>query len=286
MDIAKLRYFYAVARAGSFTKAAREIRVAQPSLSKMVQALEAELGEILFMRSKSGVELTGAGRLVLESCKLIFAEVDALAIGLTEMHQEITGDLSVGASDNLCNYLLPPLFDELVKRYPKIKVKLFSGTSADIQKELEEGRIELGCFYTKVSGGRDFLVRPLRFIEFVLVANSPLKLRELNGAPFIGSRTADYKNSYPAMQMLNSIGISPKTIFETNNQETQKRMVLRGSGFSLLPIHMVEQELSSKTLYRITSPKQLGAEISLLQRRGKNLSKPAQVFEKMMLAGR
>jgi DNA-binding transcriptional LysR family regulator len=207
-----------------------------------------------------------------------------LRIGVGELHREVSGELKMGASDNLCNYLLPILFDEVFRSFPKIKIKLFSGSSADIQNEMLADRLELGLFYTKVLRSRDFEVNPLRFVEFVVVSKKELKIKDLMATPYIGSRRADYRGSSPALEMLQSLGVSPNTILETNNQETQKKMALIGCGFTVVPLHMVEQELAERSLFRVQTTQRLGSTVSIIKRRGKTTTRPAEVFEKILLS--
>ena len=284
MDLNRLRYFYAVARLRSFTAAAKNIHVSQPSLSKMVKLLEEEVGEKLFLRGKNGVALTAAGQLMLNSCQNIFSELDALEIGLNEMHEEVTGEVSIGASDNLCNYLLPPILDEVKKSFPKLRVQLFSGTSSEIQKEISARKSELGLFYTKPTSKNEFEVRALRFVEFAIVAKRELKTKELQHISFIGSRQMDYRGSYPALEMLKSIVPHPSVGFETNNQETQKKLALIGSGYTVIPLHMVEQELIQQSLFRIAISKKIGSVLYLVKGRKKPLTKSATLLEKVLIS--
>ena len=284
MDLNRLRYFYTVAKLRSFTAAAKNIHVSQPSLSKMVKQLEEEIGETLFLRGKKGVELTAAGALTFGRCQNIFSEVEALQVGLTEIHEEISGNVALGASDNLCNYILPTILDELTRGFPKLQVNLFSGTSSEIQSEILDGKSELGLFYTKPTGVREFEVRALRFVEFVIVSKKELKLKELSRTPYVGSRRTDYRGSYPALEMLKTLGIKPSVRFETNNQETQKKLALMGSGYTIIPLHMVDSEIAESSLHRVITSKKVGATIFLVKRRAKLLSRPAQVLEKIIVS--
>jgi DNA-binding transcriptional LysR family regulator len=90
---------------------------------------------------------------------------------------------------------------------------------------------------------------------------------------------------YPAMEMLTDLGIKPKVAVETNNQESQKRIVLQGTGFTVVPKHMVEHEVQTGDLYRVATPKKIGLPVLMVQRKNQELSKPALVFRKMV-AGR
>ena len=110
MQLDRLRYFHAVARAGSFTKAARQLRVSQPSVSKTVRLLEEHEGVTLLDRTgRGGVTLTPAGRRFLTSCDAIFEELECLRRAVIQEREECVGHLKVGASDNVCNYLMSEL---------------------------------------------------------------------------------------------------------------------------------------------------------------------------------
>jgi DNA-binding transcriptional LysR family regulator len=274
LELNHLRYFYEVAKHGSFTAAARAIRVSQPSLSKVIRQLEERENVILFERGKNGVTLTDKGKLVFATCQLVFQELDTLQTNLTEQKDVVAGDLLLGASDNLCNYVLPPLLSDFQQKFPQVTVKLFSGSAPQIQSEILDGGAELGLFYTKVKEGREFSAEPLSFVEFALVRAS----RGADLGPYIGSRANDYSRAYPALEMLHSIGIRPRVAFETNNQETQKKLALLGAGFTLVPVHMVEVELKTGALRRIRTEKPLGSWVSLIWRRNRPLSKVARLF--------
>jgi len=284
MELSRLHYFYKVARFGGFSQAAKETHISQPSLSKMVKMLEDELGEVLLVRGQRGVTLTPAGNLVFEKCQNIFNEVESIARDVSEIRHELTGDLKVGASDNLCNYLLPSIFQEFLERHPKINIKLFSGSSREIVNELDEDLIEAAVFYTDVKHLKNFEVKPLGFVEFYVVSKAELKFKDLSHTPYIGSRQTDYKKASPAIEMLQGLGVKPKTVFETNNQETQKRMVASGFGFTVVPSHMVEAEIRIGTLNRVALPRKIGATVSLVRKKSKTLSRPIEIFEKHLLS--
>ena len=107
MEWNQLRYFYEVAKHGSFTKASQVLRISQPSLSKMVSQLEKTAGYFFLERNKKGVRLTPIGEILFEGCEKIFTEFEAVKASISEKGKECSGMLSIGASDNVCNYLFP-----------------------------------------------------------------------------------------------------------------------------------------------------------------------------------
>jgi len=283
MELNHLKYFYEVARRGSFTKASKALRISQPSISKMVKLLEDRLNVKLLDRTKrGGVHLTPTGKRFFESCGSIFAEIEALKSVVDHEKEECTGDLSLGASDNLCNYVLPEILEPFLKKYPKVQLRLFSGTSDAIKAELLSSNSELGIFYTAVREP-GFQVEALGFATFVIVYGRKLSPKvttaDLADLPYVGSRIVDYAKPYPALEMLHSVGVKPKHIIETNNQETQKKLAIKGYGYTVVPKFMVQPEITSGGLKVVKTPKTIGSHVYLVKRKNRTLSKPAFLFE-------
>ncbi|MBI3544102.1 MAG: LysR family transcriptional regulator [Deltaproteobacteria bacterium] len=288
MELNHLRYFYEVARRQSFTKASAALRVSQPSISRTIKQMEDTVGARLLDRTRrGGVSLTDTGKLFFQSCESIFQEVDNLKLTVQQRDAEVAGDLSIGASDNICNYLFPDVLEEFFARHPKVRVQLFNGSSGDIKGEILAGKSELGVFHTPPTEPA-IEAEKIAFVEFAIVGSPAnkelLKLSKrfeperLAALPFVSCRTSDYSKPYPIRKMLKSIDITPTVHFESNSQETQKRMALKGLGYAILPRYMVADELRAKRLVEIRTPKRLGADIYLACKKNKTLSKPAQVF--------
>jgi len=285
MELNYLRYFYEVARQGSFTKASRELHVSQPSISRMVSLLEANVGARLLDRAKRGTSLTEAGRTLYVRCEAIFREVDNFKTDMAGWKQGVRGTLKVAASDNLCHYALPGILESYWTDYPEVRIQLYTGTSTAIQDELLSGRAEVGLFYSSPKS-RDLEAESLGDVEFGLVC-SPKNKRLGRGrfdkvlleeSWFIGSRSADYRDPYPALELLAKAGIRPNLVFEANSQEVQKRMAMRKIGFTVLPVFMVAEELASGRLIRIRTKRPLSVPLRLVHRKGRTLSRPAQEF--------
>src|SRR5437764_346716 len=123
MELNHLKYFYVVAKHQSFTKASKELRVSQPSISKIVRQLEEREGVRLLDRAKrSEVRLTEVGKIFYSSCDHIFREIANLKTRLSLQNDECIGDLLVGASDNICNYVLPRVLRSYRVEYPKVNL--------------------------------------------------------------------------------------------------------------------------------------------------------------------
>lgn len=284
MEVNHLRYFYEVAKHRSFTKASKKLLVSQPSISRMVKTLEENLGVQLLHRDKRKVSLTEPGRHFFERCDLIFKETQGLREYVKDYNKECSGYLRVGASDNICNYLLPNKIQDFSQKFSRVKVELFSGTSTAIKKQLIEEDIELGLFYTSLSESERAKLEceRVQFVEFVVASPIKMKIQNLS---YVGSRTQDYDGCSPAEKMLKSLNLNPKKYIESNNQETQKRMVLAGAGFSVMPYHMLVEEAQSGKVGILRAEKKMGTDLLLVKRRGRILSKAGKEFVDMIKSG-
>ena len=289
LDLSYLRYFHEVARAESFTRASKALRVSQPTISKMVQLLEAQVGERLFDRTKRSVALTDMGKVFFERTQRIFLEIEKLKSDLEKKTTECVGEISIGASDNLCNYLFPKLIGRFQKEYPEVSFRVFNGSSTDIKTEILDGKSEIGVFYTEPDEPT-FNSTKIGFVEFTLVI-APQKsgapqikwsASRIAGVPFISSRVADYERPFPVNRMLNSLGIKPQMGIQTNSQETQKRHAIEGQGFTVLPRFMVQEELKKNQLVEIPVSKVIGSNVYWVTRKNKTLSRQATVFSEYL----
>lgn len=140
----RLKVFRSVATLLSFTKAANELFISQPAISKHIQELEKEYGVRLFDRIGNRIQLTRAGQLLLDhACKIIDAYQN-LDFDMKKLTAKSEGELRIGASTTISQYVLPELIAGFRKQYPDIRLTLLSGNSHEIEDALATGRIDLG----------------------------------------------------------------------------------------------------------------------------------------------
>ena len=140
----RLKVFFSVASEMSFTKAAARHHITQPAVSKHIQELERIYGITLFERKGSSVVLTEAGRILYDQAKnidSIYREIDYRISSLKEEHK---GELRLGASTSIAQYVLPREIARFYNRYPSINLSLISGNTEQIEDALLEKRIDLG----------------------------------------------------------------------------------------------------------------------------------------------
>lgn len=151
MELDQLRYFVAVARAGTFTRAAEREGVTQPSLSQQIRKLEDSLGVPLFERRGRSVRLTQAGeRLLPEAQTLLRKAADARQL-VTELMNEVGGRLAVGAIPTVMPYWLAPKITSFQSRYPDVEVQLVENITARLIDDLQTGDLDLAIVSLPIS---------------------------------------------------------------------------------------------------------------------------------------
>lgn len=143
-NLSAYRIFYTVANAGNISKAAKELYISQPAISKSIQKLEEGIGCKLFSRSSRGVSLTEEGELLYSYVKNAF---ETLTLGEEKLHRSIelgVGHLKIGVSTTLCKYLLLPYLKEFIKHYPHISISITCQSTNETMKLLEENKIDIG----------------------------------------------------------------------------------------------------------------------------------------------
>ncbi len=140
----RLRVFQSVAKNLSFTKASHELYISQPAISKHIQELEACYQTRLFDRQGSKISLTEAGKLLLEHSERILDAYKQLEYEMHLLNGEYTGELRLGASTTISQYVLPLFLGNFVRKFPRVNLSVMSGNSRTIEAALQENRIDLG----------------------------------------------------------------------------------------------------------------------------------------------
>lgn len=139
----RLKVFSCVARNLSFTKASQELYISQPAITKHIHELETVYNTRLFERLGNKIQLTDSGKLLLEHCDKILDDYGKLEYEMNLLKNRFVGELRVGASTTISQYVLPPLLASFVDRFPDITLNLISGNSTTIEKELQGHSIDI-----------------------------------------------------------------------------------------------------------------------------------------------
>ena len=143
-NLSSYRIFYTVANTGNISKAAKELYISQPAISKSIQKLEESVGCKLFSRSARGGVLTDEGKLLYEHVSEAF---ETLTMGEEKLKRSIelgVGHLKIGVSSTLCKYLLLPYLKEFIRQNPHISISISCQSTNDTLKLLEDNKIDIG----------------------------------------------------------------------------------------------------------------------------------------------
>jgi len=244
MDIRALRYFVEVVNQQSFTKAAQHLHLTQPTVSKMVQQLEQNLGLTLLDRLGKRFTVTDAGRIVLRRAREMIALHEEMNVELQDLQQVERGDLRMGVSPST-HSVLAPVFAAYHARYPKIELKIFEIGSNGTANELRQGQLELGTLLdlpdaTDMWSEFDSLPLFESFLYLLAPVNSiwagrdSVELNELADSDFIF-----YDDTFALNELVFSAcaeaGFVPRISGRSGQWDFTASLVRLGVGIALLP---------------------------------------------------
>lgn len=241
MELRHLRYFEAVARHSHVTRAAAELHIAQPALSKQISQLEQELGVALFDRVGRNVRLTEAGEALLPHARAVMAQVEAARAEMAERIGLRKGRATVGAPPTVGNQLLPPVLAGFNRRYGGIELRLHEAGVQTLLDLLETGLTDVAVVTLPVDD-ENLTVLPLFSEEMVIAVwrDHPLAGRgevafsELAGEPWVLS-PENYELREAALMACEQAGFTPRVVLDGGETDTLLRFVASGLGIALVP---------------------------------------------------
>ena len=189
-NLSQYRIFYAVASAGNISRAAKELYISQPAISKSISKLEDSLNTTLFTRNSRGVQLTEEGQVLFQHTKAAFEQLSAGEQELKRIRQFHLGHIRIGVSNTLCRFILVDYLKGFIEKYPHIKITIESQSSAHTMDMLDQQRIDLGLV-AEPKSLRNLVFLPVTEIQDIFAATpsylANLKLREGDGADLFQS---------------------------------------------------------------------------------------------------
>src|SRR5215212_2796590 len=176
MTLQQLRYFLAAAERGSFSAAAEELLMAQPSLSDQIRRLEAELGVALFARAGRRLELTEAGRMLRPHAERTLAAAADAVESVKEVRTLTGGTATFGTFGSAHHYLLGGLIQDFRRRHPDVRVRVVGQNSAEVADAVRDGELEAGLVALPIDDG-GLEVRPALREEVLYASAEPARLR-------------------------------------------------------------------------------------------------------------
>ena len=263
MELRHLRYFVSVAEALSFTKAAQKLHTAQPSLTRQIKDLEAELGVQLLNRTKHPIALTNEGRAFLPDAKRLLAQAAEMVASIRRLHNGEVRVLNVGYVSNLFHDLLPKTLTSFHQSFPTVSINLFDMSCGEQFHALADGKLDLGF----VGLHEPIALRGLEFRKIAsyktvaalpkdnpLAAKKTIELKALAPMFFIGMSEASYPG-YRAW-LTNACALAdftPKVLQDVDLERTMIHAVAAGLGVALVPEQLKKLE-HENVVFRPVTP--------------------------------
>lgn len=169
-NLSLYRIFYAAAQAGSISRAAEELFISQPAVSKAIQKLEQATGSVLFTRSSRGVVLTDDGELLYSHVKSALQTLENAENQLRLRHELGMGQLRIGVSSTLCKYVLLPSLKNFVKQHPHLRVTISCQSTNHTLQMLSDGELDLGLTGRPEKLGSSLSFSPVMQIQDIFVS--------------------------------------------------------------------------------------------------------------------
>lgn len=151
MEIRVLRYFLTVVREESITKAAESLHITQPTLSRQLAQMEAEIGVKLFNRGTRKITLTNEGILLRRRAEEILQLVDKTEQELLEQEEQVEGKITIGSGEIASVQLLPDLFASFHQKYPRVTFDLYTATADQVKEQMNQGLVDIGLLLEPIN---------------------------------------------------------------------------------------------------------------------------------------
>jgi LysR family hydrogen peroxide-inducible transcriptional activator len=243
MELHQLRYFLAVSRSRSFTRAAEHEHVAQPSLSQQIRKLEDELGAQLFNRLGRSITLTRFGERFEPRARRVMDEIEGARQEMDEMLGLRRGHINLGAVPTLAPYLLPSILAGFSRTYPGIAVNMREGLTNSMLADLAFGDLDLALLRLPVAGAE--FVSEFLLTEGMLLAvprrhalsrrsRQAVTLKDLAEERFLLLKDGHCFRD-DVLEVCKRCRVNPNVVFEGGQFDTLVAMVAAGNGVTLLP---------------------------------------------------
>lgn len=263
MTIDQLVAFRTVVRRGGFGKAAEQLHLTQPAVSKQVRALENELGERLLERGRN-VRSTPAGELLLKYADQVCELLDAARQELADAAARGAGRLAIGSSHTIASHLLPRVIERYRKSFPDVRLQLGTGWPPAILSDVVSGEVDAGLVITVVPRASRY--PQLQFealgsseLIFVAAADHPVArgrvrtLADLHDVPWVLSHDGCQYRAY-LQRAFAQRNLSMNVAVEVTGMELLRRLLLVGLGISIVPRALVQSDLQRGALRAFRVP--------------------------------
>lgn len=263
-NLNQYRIFYAVAQAGSISKASEKLYISQPAVSKSISKLEESLDAVLLKRSRKGITLTDEGKTLFEQLHIAFAAIEAGEKKIRNLHDLEIGKIKIGVSASLCRFILVPFLKGFIEENPHVSITIDNQSSAKNLKLLEQGKIDSALVVNQNGEnlGEDFI--PISELDDIFVA-TPTYIENLKTR--IATPDADTPTLLESANLmlldeenvsrvfvdnyLNQQGIEANKFLEVTNMDLLIEFAKIGMGVACVIREMARKELDEGSLIEL-----------------------------------
>lgn len=260
LELRQLVTFRTVAHTLNFTRAAEELQYVQPNITAQIQALEEELGVLLFERLGKRVVLTDAGKRMLPYTEQVLHILEEMRVAVPG-GEEVVGMLTIGAAETVCTYRLPPLLNRFRERFPRVQILLkpiLYRSSSELREFMQHGALDVAFVLETRLQVPGLLIEDLMPEPLVLCARpghpllmktsiEPVDVR--NETVLLSPAGCRYRRIFE--QTFAQANVQLTSIVELHSVEAIKQCAVQGMGIAVLPQVAVSSELAQGTLARL-----------------------------------
>lgn len=282
MELHQLRYFCAVADTGSFSRAAEQSHVSQPSLSQQIIKLEDELGARLFDRLGRSVRLTEPGKTFLPRARAVLHELEAARGDVADQKDSTSGTVTIGVIPTVAPYFLPHRLASFSKRFPQVHLTVVEEITPALLEQVRHSKADLAVLALPIRGN-EFEALPL-FTERLfavlpprhkLAKRSAISLKDLRSESFLLLRDGHcFRDT--AVAACDRARLTPRVTFESGQFSSLLGMVGAGMGVSIVPEMAIDRK--SRCRFVLLSDESAVRTIGVVLLRGRSLTRAQQAF--------
>lgn len=254
MDIKQLRALVTVAEVGSVTRAADLLHLVQPAVTRQIRTLEQELGVELFERTRQGMRPTEAGTIMVDRARRALNELERARAEVQPTPGGLTGVVAVGLLESTTDLLAEPLVSAIAQDQPGIKLRLMTGYSGHLQQWLDDGDLDLALLYNLASTP-SLNAHPLLREHLWVIAppaaglrvEQPIAFAEAAARPLVMPAAGHALRSLIDAAAAQA-EVEMDVVVQTNSMRVQKKLVLAGYGWTILPGVGIAEDVANGAL--------------------------------------
>lgn len=258
MNYSYMKVFYLVAKHQNISRAAKELDVSQPAVSRIIANIEKEYKTRLFSRSKEGVTLTREGLNLYEMIKNPYSELEKIEHSISDTTNLKETVVHIGATATALYCYLFTFLEDIKKKFPLVNFRIYTDSSLNLYNKVEKGQIDFAFITTPFFGNEDIEIDNIYKIKTILIApisykdkiKGPTHIKSLTKFPFILlNKEMQFREHINIF--LNSYGIKLKPAYEIDSSSTLIPLVENDCGLTFIPEEMARQSILDNKCFKV-----------------------------------